>query len=134
MVALTGGTKHDEACKPEPTSILPAAYTTHARDHSPARRGYQPNWGSEDADDDSRGETCVIRQAIEFFAGTGDEPISVARGGMLRSKIVRELGFDPDAVQCGHVGIGLERTVLPSLGLRLEDVAKLWHPPHLPAE
>jgi len=71
---------------------------------------------------------------VDFLVRANDEWVSVARGGMLRSTIVRELGFDADAVQCGHIGIGLDRIVLPTLGLRLEDVGKLWQTPYVPEE
>ena len=88
------------------------------------------DWG-EDNDSGGPGKT-IVRRSVDFLIHKGDMWHSVARGGLLRSTVLHECGFDPQCVSGSHIGIGLERLVLPALGLDLDDVRKLWQPPYVP--
>jgi phenylalanyl-tRNA synthetase alpha chain len=56
--------------------------------------------------------------------------IEIAGGGMLKSQVVRERGYDPDSVSGFNFGFGLDRLAMIKLGI--DDIRQLWKPPYVP--
>jgi RNA polymerase sigma factor (sigma-70 family) len=57
---------------------------------------------------------------------------TIAAGGMIPAKPLREAGLNPDEVECFGFGLGLERVAMLKFGI--DDIRKLWRPPYVPGK
>ena len=71
-----------------------------------------------------------VDQGAEFDIKLGDQWVGIGGCGLLKSAMLREAGYDPDAVGGFAFGLGLERLAMFELGL--DDIRALWKPPYVP--
>ena len=66
----------------------------------------------------------------EVFIRCQEQWIEIAGCGMLTAEMLRETGYDPQAVSGFAFGLGLERIAMLKHGI--DDIRKLWSPPYVP--
>jgi len=71
-----------------------------------------------------------VDRGMEFAFKQGDRWREVGGCGTLKPEMLRQAGYDPDAVSGYAFGIGLERLAMIKLGI--DDIRELWRPPHVP--
>jgi len=71
-----------------------------------------------------------VDHGMEMLANLAGKWEDICGCGMLKSETLRDMGYDPNAVQGYAFGFGLERITMLKLGIN--DIRDLWRPPYVP--